>query len=689
MALLLVMLLPRHTSTLPSYEEGLPWKYEALIASFDFPVQKSDTVVLQERDSVLRSLPPFFQLDEAAGERQVSRFASDVASGRFGVLPMAFRQQVRSLLLEIYDAGLLQSVDWQDIEKNGLRQVRVVQGNEANLRNIENLYTQKTAYERLVQANGTTLYAELLRRCDIDDYLVPNLHYDTIKTKEEQLVALEQMTPYDGVVVAGERIVEKGEIITPHTKQAIDSYVRESMRREAKAENPVWRFLGQFVLIFLIIQIFGTFLVLYRPDYTDSLRKSLLLMALIFLFPVITYYMVSEQLLEVYLVPYVMVALIIRTFYDSRTAAMAYTIVLLLCALPLHGPLEFILIEAIMGYYVIFALKNLTERIQILRVAFYAVLLGLLAQLSYDFLSGSTFATLSRARYFYIAISGLLLLLVYPLLYFFERMGGFTSDVTLLELSNINHPLLRRLSQEAPGTFSHSLQVANLAAELASQLGDAKVQLVRTGALYHDIGKLLNPSFFTENQNGQNPHENLEAKDGLDPEERSAQIIISHVSHGLELARGQKLPPAICEFIATHHGASRTSFFFNRWQNNHPEGKARENLFTYPGPDPSTREQAILMMCDAVEAASHSLKEPTDDMLAGLVNKVIDGQNKSGRFRNCPLTFRDIEVAKRVLTENLKAIYHTRVSYPDLQSNKRAQNKKKNRMKGVRPFFNK
>ena len=676
-ALLLVLILPRRSASLPTYEEGLPWKYDALIASFDFPVQKDDKVLIEERDSVVRNLPPFFQIDEAAGERQVSRFAAAVAGGHLGEVPLAFRQQVRSLLLDIYDAGLLSSVDWQQIEDRALRQVRIVQGTEANLRDIETLYTEKTAYERLTQANGTAQYAELLRRVGIEDYLVPNLAYDTVKTQEEQLAALEQMTPYDGIIVSGQRIVEKGEIVTPHTKLALDSYVKESLKRADKSDNPTGRLLGQMVLIFLVLLVFGTYIALYRPDYQANWRRLLLLLALIFLFPALTYHMQREQILEVYLIPYAMVALIVRTFYDSRTAAMAYITTLLLSALPLHGPLEFILVESIMGYFVIFALKNLTERVQILRVAFYAVALGLLTQLAYDFMAGSTLETLSRSRYIFIVMSGFVLLLVYPLLYLFERLGGFTSDVTLLELSNINHPLLRRLSKEAPGTFSHSLQVANLAAELASQLGDAKVQLVRTGALYHDIGKLLNPSFFTENQNGQNPHTTLEAKDGLDPEERSAQIIISHVTHGQELARAHKLPAVITGIISTHHGCGRTGYFFTQWQNGHPDQKAREHLFTYPGPDPSTREQAILMMADAVEAASHSLKEPTDEMLAALVSKIIDGQHKSGRFRNCPLTFRDIEVAKRVLTENLKAIYHTRVSYPEPQRPKRFFRKKK------------
>lgn len=669
-SLVLASLLPRKSDTLPTYEEGLPWKYEALIAPFDFPVAKNDTVLQQERDSVMQKVLPFFRYDDAAGERQYARFAADVASGVFGQVPLTFRQQVRTRLLGIYDAGLLSAVDWQAIEEANLMQVRITTGTEASVRDIENLYTEKSAYERLAQADGTALYAEWVKRCNLDNYLVPNLIYDTLKTQEARLMAAQATAAYDGVVVEGQKIVSKGEIVTPRVKQTLDSYIKESEKRNTGADLTPWRFFGQVALILGLFLFFGVYMVLYRSDILADTRKSLLLLAQIFAFPLITYYMVREQTLEVYLIPYAMAALIVRTFYDSRTAAVTYTVMILLCALPLFGPLEFILVELAMGLFVIYVLKNLTERVQIIRVAFYALLCGCFVQLSYDLASGSTFETLSKLRYFYIAVSGLLLLLVYPLLYFFERLGGFTSDVTLLELSNINHPLLRRLSKEAPGTFSHSLQVANLAAELASQLGDAKVQLVRTGALYHDIGKLINPSFFTENQNGFNPHDSLEEKDGMAPEERSAQILISHVTHGLELAHMHALPKVVCEFIASHHGRGRTGYFFTRWKNNHPDERPRENLFTYPGPDPNTREQAILMMADSVEAASHSLKEPSDEALAALVNKIVDNQYKGGRFDNCDLTFRDLNLAKRVLTENLKAIYHTRVAYPPVKRKK-------------------
>ena len=305
------------------------------------------------------------------------------------------------------------------------------------------------------------------------------------------------------------------------------------------------------------------------------------------------------------------------------------------------------------------ALKDLTERSQLVRVVFEVAAASALVMLGYDLSQGIDLEHLDPTLYVCIAVNGMLLLFAYPLMYLIEKLFGFTSSVTLVELSNTNNTVLRRMSKVAQGTFVHSLQVANLAAEVADKIG-AKPQLVRTGALYHDIGKMLNPAFFTENQTGVNPHDEL-------TEERSAQIIISHVTEGLRLADKYHLPKVIRDFISTHHGRSTTKYFYIQWKNKHPEQEPDETLFTYPGPNPFTREQAILMMCDAVEASSRSLKEVTEENLKELVDRIVDGQMQAGYFKECPITFRDLSQAKRVLVESLKTIYHTRIAYPELK----------------------
>lgn len=354
-----------------------------------------------------------------------------------------------------------------------------------------------------------------------------------------------------------------------------------------------------------------------------------------------------------------MVPIFIRVFMDSRTAFMAHSIMIVICASFLQHPLEFICVEMVAGLTAIFSLRELSSRSQLFWTAVLVTLAAALTNLSLDWIRNNDLMKLSLSEYNYIVINGILLFCSYPLLYLIEKTFGFTSNITLIELSDMNKALLRKMSEVAPGTFQHSIQVGNLAAEIANKIG-AKSQLVRTGALYHDIGKVMNPVYFTENQSGVNPHEKLGAID-------SAQMIISHVTEGIKLAEKYNLPDVIKEFISTHHGLGKTKFFYVQYKNAHPNDDIDELLFTYPGPNPFTKEQAILMMADTVEAASRSLPDYTEKTIRELVNKLIDAQVAEGYFKDCPITFRDIAYAKTVLIEKLKTIYHTRLSYPELK----------------------
>ena len=344
----------------------------------------------------------------------------------------------------------------------------------------------------------------------------------------------------------------------------------------------------------------------------------------------------------------------------------------------MHAPYEFVVVQFIAGAVAVFSVKELSSRSQLLQAALQVTIVTVVFMLGYDLSQGLTLTTFDPSWYICIFINGILLLFAYPMMYIIERMFGFTSSVTLIELSNVNMPLLRQMSKEAQGTFQHSMQVANLATEVAGKIG-AKVELVRTGALYHDIGKMKNPAFFTENQKGVNPHDSL-------PEERSAQIIIQHVTDGLEMAEKHHLPAVLRGFIATHHGKSKTKYFYIKYLNGHPDEAINEDAFTYPGPNPSTLEQAILMMADSVEAASRSLQTITDETLRTLVNNIIDTQMAEGYFKNCPLTFHDIEVAKEQFISSLKTVYHTRIQYPTL--NQPSEKTKEERTKGNSFFGN-
>ena len=417
-------------------------------------------------------------------------------------------------------------------------------------------------------------------------------------------------------------------------------------------------FVGQFLCVMVLLSVFLTYIMLYRRDYIDKMRPMFFSLSLILLFSVVTSYVQQPNEQNVYVVPFAIVAIFVRVFLDSRTAFVMMLLIIGICSLSIHGSYEFMMLEIVSSLTAIYSLKELTSRSQLFRSVFLVIAVTALIKLGYDLSQGFFLSTLDVSWYIRIAINGVLLLFAYPLMLLFEKVFGFISSVTLVELSNVNTPLLRRLSKEAQGTFNHSMQVANLATEVASKL-EANVQLVRTAALYHDIGKLNNPVFFTENQVGVNPHDNL-------PEEQSAQIIIRHVTDGVDMADKYGLPSVIRECIATHHGRSKTKYFYINYVNKHPNEPVNEELFTYPGPNPHTKEQAILMMADSVEAASRSLSEITEEGLRKLVDSIVDHQMKEGFFRDCPITFRDVAVAKDVLVANLKTIYHTRISYPTL-----------------------
>lgn len=658
--LLLVYFLPRETKFGYEYEQGRPWRYNSLIATFDFPVYKTPDEVKAERDSALSQFQPFYTEDVQIAQRQIAAFETAWRAGRFGDVPAHCLNHVDKMLRGVYEAGMVPSADLSQMAKERTPGVRVVEGTEAVTRPITELYSTRSAYEYIVYADTINFPRELLARCNINEYLSPNLSIDSAKTSAVREDLLAAVSPASGMVQSGQRIIDRGEIISAEQYKILQSFERETVRRNDPSKG-MWQVVtGQVIFVLCVIVAFVFYLRLFRREYLRSPHSILLLSSLIAIFPLITYAMVDQKFLNVYMVPYAMVPIFVRIFMDSRTAFMTMVCSVILSSLALHSNYEFVIVQFMSGMTAICALRDLTERSQLLRVALAVFVTSSAIMLGYDLSQGIEFSHLDRSMYVYNAVNGVLLLFAYPLLYMIEKLFGFTSSVTLVELSNTNNSVLRRMSKVAQGTFVHSLQVANLAAEVADKIG-AKPQLVRTGALYHDIGKMLNPAFFTENQTGVNPHDEL-------TEERSAQIIISHVTEGLKLADKYHLPKVIRDFISTHHGRSQVKYFYIQWKNKHQGEEPDAKLFTYPGPNPFTREQAILMMCDAVEASSRSLKEFTEESIKELVNRIIDGQVQAGYFRECPITFRDIADAKRVLAESLKTIYHTRIAYPELNA---------------------
>ena len=656
----LLLALPRDSKAGYDYEVGKPWNYAPLIAEFEFPIYKSAEQLAAERDSALRTFYPYYNSHEAVAQQQVRNFAADRAAGHFAGVPDAYITYAMRTLQGVYAAGVISSESMSRLTASGTCGVRVVNGTNAVTRDLGTIFSPRTAYEHIMDDEHYS--RDLLSRLNLHKYLEANLVYDSIKTQQGKAELLSGISGSTGLVLRGERIIDRGERVNLRQKAILDSLRRESERRKEDVDNERIILFGRFGLIAAFMALLVIYLRMFRRDLYQSPHTVYLIFSVVTIFPLLTYLLCTYKFFSVYIIPFAMLPIVLRVFTDTRTAFMSHLTMVLLASIPLHTHYQFILSQLIAGLVGIYCIKDLTERSQIfltsLIVTFCTIVFGVMFELS----EGGSLIGADRSWFRDIVISGVALLFTYPLLYLIEQAFGFTSSVTLIELNNTNSPIIRRLAKEAQGTFIHSIQVGNLAAEVAARIG-AKVQLVRTGALYHDIGKLTNPGFFTENQAGYNPHDKL-------TEEESAQIIISHVTKGVELADKHRLPKVIKDFILTHHGASMVRYFYVQAVNKYGEENVDKAKFTYPGPNPFTREQAILMMSDAVEASSRSLKECTTEAITELVNRIIDGQVANGAFVNCPITFRDISEAKQTFIDSLQVIYHTRVSYPEIKQPK-------------------
>jgi putative nucleotidyltransferase with HDIG domain len=563
------------------------------------------------------------------------------------------------MLKEMYRNGIIAGNDLTRMEEDSITAIRTVEQNTATSRPVGQLYTVKDAYEYLLNADTTHYKKKVLQQCNLNNYITPNLIYDEAKSEAAQKDLLSNISYANGFVLNGQKIIDRGEIVNEQTYNILESLRKEWEKRSDSLQEKRLTLAGQILYVGIFLFCFMVYLDLFRADYYERKGSLSLLFALIVLFPVIASVMVSQSLSSIYIVPFAMIPIIVRIFLDSRTAFMAHVTIILLCSITLRFPHEFILLQVVAGMVSIYSLRELSQRSQLLRTALVVFASYALLYFAFELIHEDDLTKLNTRMYIYFMINGILLLFAYPLLFILEKTFGFTSNVTLVELSNINNSLLREMSEIAPGTFQHSLQMANLAAEAANKIG-AKSQLVRTGALYHDIGKMVNPAFFTENQSGVNPHKSLNY-------EQSAQVIISHITDGLKLAEKHNLPKVIKDFISTHHGRGLTKYFYISYKNEHPDEEVDAEKFRYPGPNPFTKEQAILMMADSVEAASRSLPEYTEESIGTLVDKIIDAQVAEGFFKECPITFKDIALVKALFKEKLKTMYHTRISYPELK----------------------
>ena len=642
------------------FELDTPWKYGLLQASFDFPIHKSDQQIQKEQDSLLVLYQPYFDVDKNVEKNMLLKLREDYNQHLKHSLPSSdYIRHIERTLKHIYEKGVLSVQDAQLLSEDSIQTILLVDKNVATSQPVDRLYSVKGAYEHLLNADTLHYNKRILQACNLNNYLTSNINYDLEKSEASLQELLSTVSPAKGVVQNGQKIVDRGEIIDQQTYDILNSLRHAWEKRSNTVQEIHLTFIGQTLLVSVLILCFMIFLELFRKEYYLRKRSVLLLFALIVFFPVILSIMVEENLSNVYVVPLAMIPIIIGIFLDSRTAFMAHTTIILICSIFLRYPHQFIILQMAAGMTAIYSLRELSQRSQLLRTALIVVISYAILYFAFELIQEDDLTKLNTRMYIYFVINGILLLFVYPLLFILEKTFGFTSNVTLVELSNINNKLLRQMSEVVPGTFQHSLQMANLAAEAANKIG-ANSQLVRTGALYHDIGKMVNPAFFTENQTNVNPHKNLSY-------EQSAQVIINHITDGIKLAEKHQLPKVIKDFIRTHHGKGVAKYFYISYKNEHPDEEIDIEKFSYPGPNPFTKEQAILMMADAVEAASRSLSEYTEESIGTLIEKIIDGQVSEGYFKECPITFKDIATVKALFKEKLKTVYHTRITYPELK----------------------
>lgn len=656
--LVIVWALPRNESKQFRYDIGKPWMYGSFIAKFDFPIYKTDEAIKEQEDSLLETYQPYYNYDPSVEKKQVSKFLADYQNGIPG-LPHNYVRLIADRLHRLYQAGIMDTPEYNEAYRDSTSQVRLVSGNNAQSISLACVYSTLSAYEQLFIDEQIAMQRPILQRCNLNNYIEPNLIYDKGKSETERNDLLSSIPPASGMVMSGQKVIDRGDIVDEYTYRVLSSFEREIKRRSATQTQITNTIIGQVIFVTLMVFLFTMYLGLFRRDYFNKPRSIAMLYTLITLFPVVVSLMMRHNFLSVYMLPFAMVPIFVRVFMDSRTAFVCHVTMILICTTAVRYQYEFIIIQLVAGLIAIYSLRELTRRAQVFKTAILVGIGSTFVYLALQLMQDNDFSSMDHDMYYHFVVNAVLLLIAYPMMYIIEKMFGFVSSVTLFELSNTNRGLLRDLSEIAPGTFQHSITVGNLAAEIANKIG-ANALLVRTGALYHDIGKMKNPVFFTENQAGVNPHDTLTYQE-------SARIIISHVTEGVKLAERENLPTIIRDFIVTHHGTGITKFFYIKYKNEHPEEEVDPAPFTYPGPNPFTREQAILMIADGVEAASRSLPEYTEESISTLVNRMIDQDVTDGYFKECPITFRDLAIAKLVLIERLKAIYHTRISYPEMK----------------------
>jgi len=686
----IVYLFPRQAKFQYEFQKGKPWMHENLIAPFDFPVYKSKEHIKSEKDSILQDFRPYFTVDKQVQASEKQEFAerfntkwNEYLGAHWNVdtiteINYYHRKQliqiknecidyIINILSFVYNKGIIDNVDVNDelIGKDSVYTVYVNYNDNKSKYKLTEVLTHKQAYQFLkkrVQRFKDSIPARykeelwaFLQAIDYNRFLRANLNYDKENTQKVKHNALDNVSITKGMVQKGQRIISKGDVVKGETYRILQSLKRSYQQRVGTSN--VLILIGQTIFVFVSMLMLFLFLWNFRREILQDSLKTTFMLFLVLFFIAVSSLLVRYSDVSLYIVPFALLPIIIRTFYDARLALFIHIVTILVVGFNAPNSFEFVFMNFSAGIIAIFSLTNLYRRGKLFLAAALVFLTYGIIYFGISIIKEPTIVNIQWRDYLWFGINGLLILTSFPLIYIFEKLFGFISDATLVELSDTNQPLLRQMAEKVPGTFQHSIQVANLAEEAIHHIGGNSL-LVRAGALYHDIGKIEKPSYYIENLDaGNNPHDALEF-------DESAKIIIDHVQKGINFAYKNKLPVPIIDFIRTHHGTTTVQYFYKSYLTKYPEKEVDTSKFMYPGPTPFSKETAVLMMADAVEAASRSYKEPTEKIINQLVDDIIENQVKQEQFHDASITFKDISMIKGIFKMKLRKIYHARIKYP-------------------------
>ncbi len=671
---MIVVALPKETQFNYSYQKGKPWAYENLMAPFDFAINKTEEELNTERAEVMQNAHPFYKFNKNLSEEKKYSFnneLTEVWEKKYGYGTRSKKEtdqleKLKNLQFEIgsrilqmtYDQGII-LINEQSPLNNPDGMITLVKDNIAEEKNLKSFFTIQSAFQYIsdeldkISQADKTLLSPLL-----ENALSHNIIYDDQATRQWTKQLIDKISLNLGLVQKDEVVILKGEVVDDPKYQKLESLKSEMKNQEFTGSSRWMMFLGHFILVSLAMSMLMIFLYLFRREVYDDNSRIVLLMLLMLLITYMFLWARKINLFDMYLVPVCILPIIVRAFYDTRTALFTHIVTLLIIGFEAPSGFEFMFIQTIAGMVAIFSIVSMSRRVQFFISVLMIFLSYAISFIGVTILHEANFRTIDWMNLKWFLGNSVITLFAFPLIFIFEKAFGFLSDVSLMELADSNSKVLRELSLKAPGTFQHSLQVSNLAEAAIFKIGGNPL-LVRAGAMYHDIGKMDMAVYFIENQNSRiNPHDDLSF-------EESARIIKSHVIQGVEKAKKNNIPDQIIDFIRTHHGTSLLQYFYHSYLKNFPEKVPDEDIFRYPGPLPFSKETAVLMMADSVEAASRSLKHADPESINNLVDSIIEHQIEQNQFVNSPITLKDISEIKKIFKKMLGSMYHARIEYPE------------------------